>query len=70
MDDVRNLLPHHKVEPKFDKTLTLSDINEVCELKNCNNCIYFEVRTTLVSSVVHVLEYIPLPGIVLYFHSF
>jgi len=44
MEDLRKLLPHHKTEPKFEKEQSLSMINEVCELKSCNNVIYFEAR--------------------------
>jgi len=43
-EDIKKLLPHHKTEPKFDKNSSLNDINEVCELKNCNNVVYFESR--------------------------
>jgi len=43
-DDVRKLLPHHKAEPKFEKSGKLQDINEVCELKSCNNVCFFESR--------------------------
>lgn len=43
-DDIRKLLPHHKTEPKFEKRSNFHDINEICELKNCNNVIFFEAR--------------------------
>jgi len=46
-EDIRKLLPHHKTEPKFDKSSKLHDINEVCELKSCNNAIFFEARKKL-----------------------
>jgi ribosome biogenesis protein BRX1 len=42
--DIQKLLPHHKTEPKFDKSSKLHEINEVCELKSCNNAIFFESR--------------------------
>mmetsp|Transcript_23806 Transcript_23806/g.68922 ORF Transcript_23806/g.68922 Transcript_23806/m.68922 type:complete len:355 (+) Transcript_23806:51-1115(+) len=44
LEDVRKLLPHHKSEPKFEKKANLHEINEVCELKSCNNVVYFEAR--------------------------
>jgi ribosome biogenesis protein BRX1 len=44
MEDVRKLLPHHKTEPKFEKSSHYQEINEVCELKSCNNAIFFEAR--------------------------
>lgn len=40
----RKLLPHSKKEVKFDTDEPLSTINEICEIKSCNNCIFFEVR--------------------------
>mmetsp|Transcript_18597 Transcript_18597/g.51935 ORF Transcript_18597/g.51935 Transcript_18597/m.51935 type:complete len:359 (-) Transcript_18597:119-1195(-) len=43
-EDIKKLLPHHKSEPKFDKKSNLHEINEVCELKSCNNVIFFEAR--------------------------
>jgi len=43
-EDLKKLLPHHKAEPKFEKKSSLHDINEVCELKSCNNAIFFEAR--------------------------
>jgi len=43
-EDIKKLLPHHKTESKFDKNSKLGIINEVCELKSCNNAVYFEAR--------------------------
>jgi len=44
MNDLRDLLPHSKKEVKFDSKDKLSAVNEVCEMKNCNNCIFLEAR--------------------------
>lgn len=44
MENVRQMLPHHKTEPKFEKKSKLHEINEVCELKSCNNAVFFESR--------------------------
>lgn len=44
MNDFRDLLPHSKKEPKLDKKRELKVINEVADMKNCNNCIFFEPR--------------------------
>jgi ribosome biogenesis protein BRX1 len=44
MNDVREMLPHSKAEPKFEKKQSIQEINEICELKSCNNTIYFESR--------------------------
>lgn len=43
-EDIRKMLPHHKSEAKFEKRSNFNEINEVCELKNCNNVIFFEAR--------------------------
>mmetsp|Transcript_1253 Transcript_1253/g.3547 ORF Transcript_1253/g.3547 Transcript_1253/m.3547 type:complete len:374 (-) Transcript_1253:76-1197(-) len=44
VEDFKKLLPHHKAEPKFEKRDNLHEINEICELKSCNNVLYFEAR--------------------------
>lgn len=43
-EDMRKLLPHHKAEPKFEKGASFQEINEICELKSCNNVVFFETR--------------------------
>jgi len=44
LEDLKHILPHHKTEPKFEKRQKLHEINEVCELKSCNNAVFFESR--------------------------
>jgi ribosome biogenesis protein BRX1 len=44
MKDMQDLLPHSKKDVKFDSKDKLFAVNEVCELKNCNNCVFFEAR--------------------------
>lgn len=44
MQDILDLLPHSKKDVKLDTKDKLWMINEICEMKNCNNCIFFEVR--------------------------
>ncbi|PRD22907.1 UNVERIFIED_CONTAM: brix1 [Trichonephila clavipes] len=44
MNNLRTLLPHSKTECKMDKKKDLLMINEICEAKNCNLCIFFENR--------------------------
>lgn len=44
MEDMKKLMPHHKAEPKFEKKQDFNEIPEICELKSCNNCLYFECR--------------------------
>lgn len=44
MQDLRMLMPHAKADTKMDRKDKLFVINEVCEMKNCNKCIYFEAK--------------------------
>ncbi|XP_053159732.1 ribosome biogenesis protein BRX1 homolog [Hemicordylus capensis] len=44
MKDLRTLMPHSKADTKMDRKDKLFIINEVCEMKNCNKCIYFEAK--------------------------
>jgi len=45
MTDLRALMPHSKKDAKMDKKDKLAEaMPEICELKNCNNCVYFENR--------------------------
>eukprot|EP01134_Creolimax_fragrantissima_P006887 CFRG6887T1 len=44
LSDLRELMPHSKADVKLDRKDQLSIVNEVCELKNCNNCVYFEMK--------------------------
>lgn len=44
LDDVRNMLPHHKKEVKLDAREDLRCINEICEIKSCNSSLFFEYR--------------------------
>ncbi|ODQ82084.1 hypothetical protein BABINDRAFT_160281, partial [Babjeviella inositovora NRRL Y-12698] len=38
------MLPHGRKEPKLDTKKTLYELNEVAELYNCNNIMFFEAR--------------------------
>ncbi len=44
MQDLRDLLAHSKKDNKLDTKDELGVVNEVAEMKNCNNCIFFEAR--------------------------
>uniref|UniRef100_A0A8D0DS17 Ribosome biogenesis protein BRX1 homolog n=1 Tax=Salvator merianae TaxID=96440 RepID=A0A8D0DS17_SALMN len=44
MKDLRTLMPHSKADTKMDRKDKLFVINEVCEMKNCNKCIFFEAK--------------------------
>ncbi|XP_060028036.1 ribosome biogenesis protein BRX1 homolog [Erinaceus europaeus] len=42
MQDLRMLMPHSKPGTKMDCKDRLFVIHEICEMKNCNKCVYFE----------------------------
>ncbi|CCH42763.1 hypothetical protein BN7_2307 [Wickerhamomyces ciferrii] len=44
INDLYSLLPHARKEPKLDGKKQLSQLNEIAELYNCNNILYFEAR--------------------------
>ncbi|RZB39377.1 ribosome biogenesis protein BRX1 -like [Asbolus verrucosus] len=44
MEDLKKLMPHHKPESKMERSKTLSVVNEMCEMKNCNKAVMFEGR--------------------------
>ncbi|KAG0318393.1 Ribosome biogenesis protein brx1 [Dissophora globulifera] len=44
LTDLENLLPHGKKDAKLDSKSKLYIINELADLNNCNNCVFFEVR--------------------------
>lgn len=44
MEDIKKLMPHHRPESKMERAKTLSIINEMCEMKNCNKALLFEGR--------------------------
>ncbi|WFD32090.1 Ribosome biogenesis protein brx1 [Malassezia sp. CBS 17886] len=44
VQDISALLPHSKKDSKLDSKSDLSVLNELAELNNCNNCLYFEAR--------------------------
>ncbi|XP_018606644.1 ribosome biogenesis protein BRX1 homolog [Scleropages formosus] len=44
MQDLRTVMPHSKADTKMDRKDKLFVVNEVCEIKNCNKCIFFEAK--------------------------
>lgn len=44
MKDIADMLPHSKKDTKFDMKSKLYHLNEVAELYNCNNVLFFEAR--------------------------
>lgn len=44
VSDLASMLPHGRKEAKFDRKSEIGVLNEVAELYNCNNVLYFEAR--------------------------
>ncbi|XP_030624822.1 ribosome biogenesis protein BRX1 homolog [Chanos chanos] len=44
MQDLRTMMPHSKADSKMDRKDKLFVVNEVCEIKNCNKCLFFEAK--------------------------
>lgn len=44
VSDLAQLMPHARKEPKYDSKSQLIGLNEVAEMYNCNNIVYFEAR--------------------------
>ena len=44
MNDMRTMLPHSKSETKLEKKERLSAINDICEMRNCQVAVYFEMK--------------------------
>ncbi|CAL9734724.1 ribosome biogenesis protein Brx1p [Monosporozyma servazzii] len=44
IQDLDSLLPHARKEPKLDTKKDLQQLNEIAELYNCNNILFFEAR--------------------------
>uniref|UniRef100_F6UJD6 Ribosome biogenesis protein BRX1 homolog n=2 Tax=Ciona intestinalis TaxID=7719 RepID=F6UJD6_CIOIN len=40
VNDLRNLMPHTKTDVKMDRKSDLLMVNEICEIKSCNKCIF------------------------------
>ncbi|KAH9423380.1 Ribosome biogenesis protein BRX1 [Dermatophagoides pteronyssinus] len=44
MNNLKTLMPHSKSEPKMETKDPNLVLNEICEIRNCNKCIFFENR--------------------------
>lgn len=44
INDISVMMPHGRKESKFDSKTKLYQLNEMAELYNCNNIMYFEAR--------------------------
>jgi len=42
MLNISEAMPHSKREPKVEKRENIAELNEICEMRNCNKCLYFE----------------------------
>ncbi|CRH03152.1 ribosome biogenesis protein BRX1 homolog, putative [Plasmodium relictum] len=75
IENLKLLLPHHKIENKWDKKLNKSELNEISYSRNCNNIIFFDVKKrryclwickniTGPSLYFEILDYIPLHSLI------
>lgn len=44
LNDIASMLPHSRKDVKFDSKSKLYELNELAELYNCNNVMFFEAR--------------------------
>ncbi|KJK83353.1 Ribosome biogenesis protein [Metarhizium anisopliae BRIP 53293] len=44
LNDIASMLPHGRKDVKFDSKSKLNELNELAELYNCNNVLFFEAR--------------------------
>ncbi|KAI5457270.1 Brix domain-containing protein [Mariannaea sp. PMI_226] len=44
LNDIASMLPHSRRDAKFDSKTKLYELNELAELYNCNNVLFFEAR--------------------------
>lgn len=44
LNDIHSLLPHSRKDAKLDTKTKLYQLNELAELYNCNNILFFEAR--------------------------
>ena len=44
LDDLKQIIPHHKRDNKLDSKGDINAVNEIAEMKSCNQCLYLECR--------------------------
>ena len=44
LEDLKKLIPHHKKDNKLDSKNDIHAVNEIAEMKSCNQVIYLETR--------------------------
>jgi ribosome biogenesis protein BRX1 len=47
LEDLKNLIPHHKKDNKLDSKGDIQVVNEIAEMKSCNQILYLETRKHL-----------------------
>uniref|UniRef100_A0A8C7IPW9 Ribosome biogenesis protein BRX1 homolog n=1 Tax=Oncorhynchus kisutch TaxID=8019 RepID=A0A8C7IPW9_ONCKI len=64
MQDLRTMMPHTKADTKMDRKDKLFVINEVCEIKNCNKCLFFEFTSNPLrqTHTIHTLAELKMTG--------
>lgn len=41
LNDIRLLMPHSKKENKFHQKNDLTEVGSLCEMRSCQNCLFF-----------------------------
>jgi ribosome biogenesis protein BRX1 len=44
LEDIKHLIPHHKKDSKLDSKGDINVVNEIAEMKSCNQIVYLETR--------------------------
>ena len=44
LEDLKKLIPHHKTDSKLDCKGNIHVVNEIAEMKSCNQIVYLEAR--------------------------
>ena len=44
LEDLKKLIPHHKTDTKLDDKGDIQAVNEIADMKSCNQVIYLETR--------------------------
>lgn len=44
LEDLKKLIPHHKTDSKLDDKGDIQAVNEIADMKSCNQVVYLETR--------------------------
>ena len=47
LEDLKNLIPHHKKDNKLDSKGDIQVVNEIAEMKSCNQILYLDKYSCL-----------------------